>query len=80
MAHTLIVHLHNADPMAADVDNLPDPADTNVTLSYPRSLDGKPLRFLSEGVDVMILPWHRISFIEVMADKSPEDQVLFYRD
>ncbi len=80
MTHTLIVHIHNADPLVADVENLPDPTDTNVTLSYPRSLDGKPLGYLSRGVDEMILPWHRISFIEVMADESPEDQVVFYRD
>ena len=80
MAHTLIVHLQNADPMAAEVEDLPDPTDTNITLTYPRSVDGKPLHFLSRGVDVMILPWHRISFIEVIADRSPEDQVLFYRD
>lgn len=80
MAHTVIVHIHNADPMVADVENLPEPRDTNVTLGYPRALDGKPLTFLSHGVDEMILPWHRISFIEVVADATQEDLVLFYRD
>ena len=77
----VIVHLSNEDPFVADVEKLPDGGDTNVTFYNPRMRDGKPLRYVTHGMSSIIFPWHRVSFIEVMASEEERREVVeFFRE
>jgi hypothetical protein len=81
MAHTVIVHLMNEDPLLAETERLPEPGDVSMTLSSPRRRDGRSPQYLTQGVTEIILPMHRVSFIEVIPEeKEEEEEVVFYRD
>jgi hypothetical protein len=76
----IIVHVMNADPFVAEVEELPSPSDQSITVMNPRSRDNKPLRYLEDQALSVIFPWHRISFIEVMPDEEARGEVdLFFR-
>ena len=77
----VIVHLSNEDPFVADIEDLPSPDVTNIAFFNPRTRDGKPLRYVTHGMSSMIFPWHRISFIEVVASEEERREVVeFFRE
>jgi hypothetical protein len=80
MAYTLLIHIVNADPLVAEVDDLPNPQDQIITVNNPRQRDGKDLHYVMPEVQTLILPWDRISFIEVMPTEAEEEVVGFIRD
>ncbi|MGB5934031.1 MAG: hypothetical protein WBH57_13320 [Anaerolineae bacterium] len=82
MAHTVIVHLMNEDPLLAETERLPEPGDVSMALSSPRRRDGRRPHYLSQDITQIILPMHRVSFIEVIPDEKEEEEeeVVFYRD
>jgi hypothetical protein len=78
MATTIIVHLMGEDPFVAEVDQLPQSSDQSLTLMNPRRRDNKPLRYLERETISMILPMHRVNFIEIMPSQDA-DVDLFFR-
>lgn len=81
MAVTVIVHILNADALVGEVDELPDPTASFIVCTNPRGRDGKPLIYIEREATRVLIPWHRISFVETMP--SEEDQVEiepFFRD
>ncbi len=81
MAFTVILHMLNEDPIVAQIENLPDKDATNLICSEIRKRDGKPVHFLSHGVNTVIFPMHRLHFVEVVASETERGQVLeFFRD
>jgi hypothetical protein len=65
-----IIHVLNEESVVADLDDLPDPKDNCVVARNPRRRDNKPLSMLAEGVETVIYPWTRITFIEVLDETS----------
>jgi len=80
MSTTVVIHLRNAEPMLAEIEELPSPADTLIKLSNPRQRDGKDLIFLDRNVVTVIWPLAEISFIEIMPGDTEEDVVSFIRE
>lgn len=81
MAHTVIIHLQNEDPVMAEMDELPDPQAVSFTCVNPRRRDGKAIAYLDEACTSFIFSWNRVSLIEVMpGDEEEEEIVEFYRD
>lgn len=89
MAHTVIVHLMNEDPLLAVVERLPEPGDITIALSHPRRRDGRIPHYLTQDVTEIIMPMHRVSFIEVLPEEKEEEvaeeavgeeEVVFHRD
>jgi hypothetical protein len=78
--HTLLVHVMNEEPILAEVDALPDTKDQSVILMAPRRRDGKPLRYVLSEVQQIIVPMHRVSFIEVMPSGQEEEIVSPFAD
>jgi len=81
MAITVIVHVMNADPVVAEIDEVPNPSSAFLVCSNPRGRDGKAVSYIEREATRIIFPWHRISFVETMP--SEEDQVeieSFFRD
>ncbi len=80
MSHTVIVHTRNAEPMLAEIDELPDVKDILIKLSNPRQKDGKDLMYLERNVVSVYWPWAEISFMELLPGESTEEVVSFIRE
>jgi len=80
MSTTVIVHIRNAEPMLAEIEELPQSTDTLLKLSNPRQRDGKDLIFLEHNVVNVYWPWAEISFLEIMPGDTAEDVVSFIRE
>ena len=79
MATTVIVHVMGEDPFVAEVEELPKPSDQLLTLLNPRRRDNKPLHYLERETISMVMPMHRINFIEIMPSQETEEEDLFFR-
>jgi len=80
MSTTVIVHIRSAEPMLAEIEELPQTNDTLIMLSNPRQRDGKDLIFLEHNVVNVIWPVAEISFIEVLPGETAEEVVSFIRE
>jgi hypothetical protein len=80
MSHSVIVHTRNAEPMLAEIEELPDAKDTLIKLSNPRQRDGKDLMYLERNVVSVYWPWAEISFMELLPGETTEDVVSFIRE
>ncbi len=80
MSTTVIVHIRNSEPMMAEIDDMPQAADTLIKLNNPRQRDGKDLVFLEHNVVTVYWPWSEISFIEIMPGETGEEVVSFVRE
>jgi hypothetical protein len=60
-----VIHLHNEQPLLADLLELPATADQAVRMTNLRTLDGKRPVFVDDMTSVFVFAYHRISFIEV---------------
>jgi hypothetical protein len=78
--HTLYVHITDGEAFVAEVNELPDPTHQFVNLTNPRKRDGKDLSYLMEEVNQIMLPWWRISYIEIMPTGEEEEVITFIRD
>lgn len=80
MSVTVIVHIANEEPIVCEVEELPDSKDQIMLLSNPRMRDGKELHFLAEDVSRIIVPWHRINYVQVLPSAEVEEVIGFVRD
>ena len=80
MATTVLVHVSGEDAVVGEIEELPDPADTNITLRNPRRKDGKDLPYLEGNVVTVVWPMHRINFIEVLPTTEEEQLIGFIRE
>ena len=80
MPITILVHLSGEDPVIGEVEELPSPADTTVTLNNPRRRDGKDLPYVQGNVVTVVWPMHRINFIEIMPTSEEEKLIGFVRE
>ncbi|MCG8351729.1 MAG: hypothetical protein MI924_28505 [Chloroflexales bacterium] len=80
MAKTVILHIMGEDPVLADLDQEPQQGDAFVKVTNMRKRDGKDVSYLAPGVQWVIFPWHRITFIEIMPSEEERSQVVdFFR-
>lgn len=80
MAHTLIVHIPNDDPIVGEVDEFPSVTDTILVIQHPRRRDGKDVHFLSNDIVTVIWPLAQVTFIEVMPSEGEERIIGFVRE
>jgi hypothetical protein len=80
VAKTVILHLTGEDPVLADIDQEPNPQDLFLRVTNMRKRDGKPVPYLAAGVQAVIFPWARITFIELMPSEEERSSVVdFFR-
>ncbi|MCI0398078.1 MAG: hypothetical protein L0332_32780 [Chloroflexi bacterium] len=80
MTVSVIVHIENEDPVLCEVERLPEPTDQIIIISNPRRRDGKDIHYLEDDVTMMIVPWHRVNFVQVMPSAAIEEVVGFVRE
>jgi len=78
--YTLILHIHNADPIVGEVEDVPEPTDTMVIITNPRMRDGKDVPYLAENVTTVLWPIDKIHFIEILSGKEEEEIIGFVRE
>jgi hypothetical protein len=80
MARTVIVHIVGEDPVIAEIDQEPQPSDNFIHITNIRKRDGKEVHYLSPGVQSVMFPWSRITFLEIMVDEEERGKVIdFFR-
>lgn len=77
---TVIVHVMNEDPIVCEIDEMPNPKDQTLVINNPRLRDGKDVHYVNEDVTTLVLPWHRINFVQIMPSADAEDVLGFVRE
>jgi len=79
---TLLVHINNAEPVKMDVEDLPNPSDQVLIARNPRERGDREVNWIEDGVTTVIIPWWRITFIEVLpaAEEAEEFPLPFRND
>ncbi|HDN04321.1 MAG TPA: hypothetical protein ENF27_00090 [Chloroflexi bacterium] len=80
MSNSVIVHIRNAEPMLAEIDEMPQLTDVLIKLSNPRQKDGKDLIYLERNVVTVYWPWSEISFLEILPGDTAAEVVSFIRE
>ena len=80
MPYSVILHIPGEPSVAGEVDELPKPADTIITVSNPRLRDGKDLHYLEHNVVKVIWPIDKIALIEVLENENEENLIGFVRE
>lgn len=80
MATTVLLHLSGEDPVVGEVEELPAPSDTTITISNQRRRDGKDLPYLEGNVVTVVWPIHRVNFMEIMPTAEEERLIGFVRE
>ena len=78
MSVTVIMHIANEEPILGEIDGMPEPTHQMVLISNPRRRDGKDIHYLEDEVTTMIVPWHRINFIEIMPSAEEMEEVITF--
>ncbi len=77
----VIMHIQGEDPFVADIETMPEPTSNFVAFSNPRKKDGKPVTYITSGAKVIMFPWNRVNFIEVMQSSEERREVIdFFRE
>lgn len=80
MSVPAIVHVLNEDPILCEMEEMPDPQTQVLVLNNPRRRDGNELHYLEQDVSRMIIPMHRINYVQILPSGEAEDVIGFVRD
>jgi len=80
MPLTILIHINNEDPVVGEIEAMPSPGDTTLTIQNPRRRDGKDLHYLQSDVTSVVWPWSRISFMEVLPSGAEDEVIGFVRE
>ena len=78
MSITVITHIANEEPIIGEIDDIPEQTHQMVTITNPRRRDGKDIHYLEDEVTTMIVPWHRINFLEIMPSAEELEEVITF--
>ncbi len=79
MAFTVILHIAGEASIAGEVEELPKPTDTLLTVSNPRLRDGKDIHYLEHNAVKVIWPIDKITLIEIL-ESDEENLIGFVRE
>lgn len=80
MPYSVILHISGEPSILGELDELPKPSDTLITVSNPRLRDGKDIHYLEHNVVKVIWPVDKITLIEVLASEDEEHLIGFVRE
>lgn len=80
MAYTVILHVAGESSVLGEVEELPKPADTIITVSNPRLRDGKDIHYLEPNVVKVLWPLNKLTLIEVLESQEEESLIGFVRE
>lgn len=77
---SVIVHINNEDAVVCEMEEMPDPTTAFLIIHNPRLRDGSDIHYLDENVTSMMVPMHRINFVQILPSSDTEDIIGFVRD
>ena len=80
MPINVILHISGEEPIVAEIEEMPTPSDNLLIVNNPRKRDGKDLTYLASDVTIVIWPWDKINFLEVMPTEAEEEIIGFVRE
>jgi hypothetical protein len=80
MAYSVILHIAGESSVLGEIDELPKPADTLVTVSNPRLRDGKDIHYLEHNVVKVMWPINKLTLIEILESEEEESLIGFVRE
>ena len=80
MAYSVILHIAGEPSVLGEIDELPKPTDTLITVSNPRLRDGKDIHYLEHNVVKVIWPVDKLTLIEVLESEDEEHLIGFVRE
>ena len=80
MAYSVILHIAGESSIMGEIEELPKPADTIITVSNPRMRDGKDIHYLEHNVVKVIWPIHKLTLIEILESEEEENLIGFVRE
>jgi hypothetical protein len=80
MAYLVLLHIPGEETVAGEVEELPKPTDTIVTVSNPRRRDGKEIHYVDSRAVKVIWPMEKVSFIEVLGSEEGDQIIGFVRE
>jgi len=75
---SISLKMEGVETIYGEIDNLPTPNDTLIIVKYPRLQSGKDVPFLKNEPNRIIIPVHRILYIEVLDED--EDVLTRWRE
>ncbi len=75
MAHSVIIHISGEQAILGEVEELPKPTDTLLTVSNPRLRDGKDIHYIEHNAVKVIWPIDKITLIEIL-ESADEDKII----
>jgi hypothetical protein len=80
MAFSVILHIPGEASVLGEVEELPKPTDTIITVSNPRLRDGKDIHYLEHNVVKVIWSLSHVILIEVLESEEDENLIGFVRE
>lgn len=80
MAYSVILHVAGEASILGEIEELPKPTDTIITLTNPRLRDGKDIHYLEQNVVKVIWPLSKVTLIEVLESEDEENLIGFVRE
>lgn len=77
---SVTVHIANEDPVVCELEKMPDESVMFLVLHNPRRRDGKDVHYLDEDVTTVLIPWHRVNFVQLMPSAESEEIIGFVRE
>ena len=80
MTHSVILHITGEASILGEIEELPKPTDTIITVTNPRLRDGKDIHYLEHKVVKVIWPIDKIGLIEILESEEEENLIGFVRE
>ncbi|MCK6538545.1 MAG: hypothetical protein L6Q26_00695 [Anaerolineales bacterium] len=80
MAYSVILHISGEPSVVGEIEDLPKPNDTIITVSNPRLRDGKDVHYIEPNVTKVIWPLTRVALIEILDSEEEESLIGFVRE
>jgi len=77
---TVILHVNNEEAVVGEIEALPAPGDTIIIVKNPRRRGDKELPYLEQSVSMVIWPFHRLNYIEILPSREEEEIITFIRE
>ncbi|MEI8131412.1 MAG: hypothetical protein WCG34_03190 [Leptolinea sp.] len=77
---SVVVHIMNEDPVLGEIDEIPGNTDTILQVKNPRKRDGKDIPSLDPNVMLVIWPYSKINYIEVLPSGEEEEIITHVRE
>ena len=73
MPYTVIVHVAGEEAVVGELLDLPGATDTSILVTKVRRRDGKAVHYLAAGVDTVIWPMNRVTYLEILPVREARD-------